>query len=82
MIEINECFNRKLIRRLFEEKDEVDMKFFLFCFLFFFVFNGDGSEDGGGGGLEEGKDLRKKKDDMWIQYSSIEITLTVESLVD
>ena len=33
---------------------------------------------GGGKGLEEGKKLRKKKDDMWIQYSSIEITPKVE----
>ena len=63
---------------VFEEKDEVDMKFFLFCFLFFLFLMGmdremEGEEDWR-------KDLRKKKDDMWIQYCSIEITLKVERL--
>jgi hypothetical protein len=82
LIEINECFNRKLIRRLFEEKDEVDMKFFLFCFLFFLFLMGMDREMEGEEDWRRGKILRKKKDDMWIQYSSIEITLKVESLVD
>ena len=49
---------------------------FFFYFVFVFFLNGNGS--GGGKGLEEGKKLRKKKDDMWIQYSSIEITPKVE----
>ena len=69
-------FQSKSSRRLFEEKDEVEKFFFLFCFCFFFKW--EWIWWGGGKGLEEGKKLRKKKDDMWIQYSSIEITPKVE----
>ena len=47
-------------------------KFFLFCFFVFFF----GMEK------EEGKDFAKKKDDMWIQYSSTEITLKSKVSVD
>ena len=72
-------FQSKVSRRLFEEKDEVEKFFFLFCFCFFFLMGMDlEMEMEGERDWRRGKILRKKKDDVWIQYSSIEITPKVE----